>query len=279
MPSNKDATPPPEAPDLATIKLIDYDFAKYGSADERTRLLTKWDEEVGVAAALSGDGTAHRPPARTRAVAALAGGRLARLLPAALVRGRRRLLEPRLAPRRLAARRGRTRRRCSSGLWRGKPWLAPLAPSCCCRCSPGGRGRPDPAFGRPDRRHRRPRPRLARRAGLRHRPARLALRLARGAASAGSTAASSAWATARSLTALAFLFLLTHGLAARGAVQRRRLRRRHRSASSSRSVALFIFYPIAADAAERLRRRRRLLARPPSCERLFSDRASGRSAA
>ena len=44
--SNKGATPPPEAPDFASIKLIDYDFAKYGSADERTRLLQKWEEEV-----------------------------------------------------------------------------------------------------------------------------------------------------------------------------------------------------------------------------------------
>jgi iron(III) transport system substrate-binding protein len=27
--------------------LIDYDFKKYGSSDERTRLLKKWDDEVG----------------------------------------------------------------------------------------------------------------------------------------------------------------------------------------------------------------------------------------
>ena len=30
----------------AEIKLINYDFAKYGSSAERTRLLTKWDKEV-----------------------------------------------------------------------------------------------------------------------------------------------------------------------------------------------------------------------------------------
>ena len=41
VPSNKATPPPPEAPDFASIKLIDYDFAKYGSADERTRLLRK----------------------------------------------------------------------------------------------------------------------------------------------------------------------------------------------------------------------------------------------
>ena len=46
VPSNKGAPPPPEAPDFASIKLIDYDFAKYGSADERTRLLQKWEDEV-----------------------------------------------------------------------------------------------------------------------------------------------------------------------------------------------------------------------------------------
>lgn len=34
------------APDLATLKLIDYDFKKYGSSDERKRLLSKWDNEV-----------------------------------------------------------------------------------------------------------------------------------------------------------------------------------------------------------------------------------------
>jgi iron(III) transport system substrate-binding protein len=46
LPSNKNATQSPLAPDLSTIKLIDYDFAKYGSSEERKRLLSKWDEEV-----------------------------------------------------------------------------------------------------------------------------------------------------------------------------------------------------------------------------------------
>jgi len=46
VPSNEDAVAPPEAPDLEQIDLIDYDFKKYGSSDERTRLLQKWDEEV-----------------------------------------------------------------------------------------------------------------------------------------------------------------------------------------------------------------------------------------
>ena len=46
VPSNKNATQSEMAPDLSTIKLIDYDFTKYGSSDERKRLLKKWDKEV-----------------------------------------------------------------------------------------------------------------------------------------------------------------------------------------------------------------------------------------
>ncbi len=46
VPSNKAAQTSDKAPDLATIKLIDYDFKKYGSSDERKRLLAKWDSDV-----------------------------------------------------------------------------------------------------------------------------------------------------------------------------------------------------------------------------------------
>jgi len=46
VPSNKNAPVPPQAPRLADIKLINYDFAKYGSSAERKRLLSKWDAEV-----------------------------------------------------------------------------------------------------------------------------------------------------------------------------------------------------------------------------------------
>ena len=38
---------PDVAPKLAEIKLIDYDFAKFGSSDERKRLLSRWDTEIG----------------------------------------------------------------------------------------------------------------------------------------------------------------------------------------------------------------------------------------
>ena len=46
VPSNKNAHAPPQAPKFSEIKLINYDFVKYGSSAERTRLLTKWDKEV-----------------------------------------------------------------------------------------------------------------------------------------------------------------------------------------------------------------------------------------
>lgn len=46
VPSNVNAETSPSAPDMSTIKLIDYDFRTYGSSDERKRLLQKWDEEV-----------------------------------------------------------------------------------------------------------------------------------------------------------------------------------------------------------------------------------------
>lgn len=47
VPSNASASPPPEAPKLEEIKLIDYDFATFGSSETRRRLLKRWDDEVG----------------------------------------------------------------------------------------------------------------------------------------------------------------------------------------------------------------------------------------
>jgi iron(III) transport system substrate-binding protein len=46
VPSNVKSPVPAQAPKLSDIKLIDYDFTKYGSSAERTRLLAKWDAEV-----------------------------------------------------------------------------------------------------------------------------------------------------------------------------------------------------------------------------------------
>ena len=47
VPSNINASVAPESPDLASIKLIDYDFATFGSSETRGRLLARWDDEVG----------------------------------------------------------------------------------------------------------------------------------------------------------------------------------------------------------------------------------------
>ncbi|WP_134499909.1 ABC transporter substrate-binding protein [Microvirga pakistanensis] len=46
VPSNKSTPIPPQAPKLTDIKLINFNFAKYGSSEERKRLLSKWDSEV-----------------------------------------------------------------------------------------------------------------------------------------------------------------------------------------------------------------------------------------
>jgi len=47
VPSNRAAPVPPESPALESIRLIDYDFATFGSGDTRQRLLARWDAEIG----------------------------------------------------------------------------------------------------------------------------------------------------------------------------------------------------------------------------------------
>ena len=47
IPSNTKSAVSPLSPKIAEIKLINYDFAKYGSSAERKRLLERWDREVG----------------------------------------------------------------------------------------------------------------------------------------------------------------------------------------------------------------------------------------
>lgn len=47
VPSNSNAATPPEAPKLADVKLIDYDFARFGSSEVRSALLARWDAEIG----------------------------------------------------------------------------------------------------------------------------------------------------------------------------------------------------------------------------------------
>ena len=48
VPSNTGAKTSPSAPDMSSIKLIDYNFKKYGSSSERKQLLKKWDDDVSV---------------------------------------------------------------------------------------------------------------------------------------------------------------------------------------------------------------------------------------
>lgn len=46
VPSNSGSTVPKESPDLSSIKLIDYDFATYGSSETRKSLVGRWNEEI-----------------------------------------------------------------------------------------------------------------------------------------------------------------------------------------------------------------------------------------
>jgi iron(III) transport system substrate-binding protein len=47
VPSNMKAAAPAQMPRMEDMKLIDYDFAKYGSGVERKRIVTRWEKEVG----------------------------------------------------------------------------------------------------------------------------------------------------------------------------------------------------------------------------------------
>jgi iron(III) transport system substrate-binding protein len=40
---------PPMVPKLTDVKVIDYDFAKYGSSETRKRLLERWEKDVNAA--------------------------------------------------------------------------------------------------------------------------------------------------------------------------------------------------------------------------------------
>jgi iron(III) transport system substrate-binding protein len=50
IPTNRSVPLPPQVPNLASIKLIAYDTAKYGSTAERKRLLERWEKEINSAA-------------------------------------------------------------------------------------------------------------------------------------------------------------------------------------------------------------------------------------
>jgi iron(III) transport system substrate-binding protein len=46
VPSNAKAVLPPAAPDISMIKMVDYDFATFGSPEQRSRLLSRFDTEI-----------------------------------------------------------------------------------------------------------------------------------------------------------------------------------------------------------------------------------------
>ena len=46
IPTNRSVPLPAMVPDLADVKVINYDFAKYGASDTRKRLLARWEAEI-----------------------------------------------------------------------------------------------------------------------------------------------------------------------------------------------------------------------------------------
>ena len=46
IPTNKGVPLPPQVPNLADVKVIDYDFAQYGSSEVRKRLLDRWERDI-----------------------------------------------------------------------------------------------------------------------------------------------------------------------------------------------------------------------------------------
>lgn len=47
VPAHPGAAPHPRIPDLSQIRLVDYDFAKYGDPEMRRHILARWDREIG----------------------------------------------------------------------------------------------------------------------------------------------------------------------------------------------------------------------------------------
>jgi len=49
IPTNRNVALPPMVPKLTDVKVIDYDFAKYGASETRKRLLERWEKEINSA--------------------------------------------------------------------------------------------------------------------------------------------------------------------------------------------------------------------------------------
>jgi iron(III) transport system substrate-binding protein len=50
IPTHRNVPLPPQVPNLSDVKVIDYDFAKYGASETRRRLLERWEKEINQAA-------------------------------------------------------------------------------------------------------------------------------------------------------------------------------------------------------------------------------------
>jgi iron(III) transport system substrate-binding protein len=46
IPTNRSVTLPPQVPKLSEVKVIAYDFARYGASDTRKRLLERWERDI-----------------------------------------------------------------------------------------------------------------------------------------------------------------------------------------------------------------------------------------
>jgi iron(III) transport system substrate-binding protein len=46
IPTNRNVPLPPMVPNLAEVKVIHYDFARYGSSETRKRLLERWEKDI-----------------------------------------------------------------------------------------------------------------------------------------------------------------------------------------------------------------------------------------
>ena len=49
IPTNRNVALPPQIPKLTDVKVLDYDFARFGSSAERRRLLERWEKDVNAA--------------------------------------------------------------------------------------------------------------------------------------------------------------------------------------------------------------------------------------
>ena len=46
IPSNRSVPLPPQVPKLSDVKVIDYDFAKFGASETRRHLLQRWEQDI-----------------------------------------------------------------------------------------------------------------------------------------------------------------------------------------------------------------------------------------